>query len=85
MELLGPMVSVCVCVYVFSRFSHVRLFAIPWSPTTSPHPPTPTPSSCPWDFPSKNTGVGCHALLQGIFSAQGSNSVLLHYRQILYC
>ena len=22
---------------------------------------------CPWDFPGKNTRVGCHALLQGIF------------------
>ena len=27
---------------------------------------------------SKNTGVGCHALLQGIFPTQGSNSCLLH-------
>ena len=28
---------------------------------------------CPWDFPSKNTGVGSHAFLQGIFLTQGSN------------
>ena len=34
--------------------------------------------------PGKNTGVGCHALLQGIFPTQGSNSGLPHYRQILY-
>ena len=27
---------------------------------------------CPWDSPGKNTGVGCHALLQGIFLTQGS-------------
>ena len=27
---------------------------------------------CPWDSPSKNTGVSCHALLQGIFLTQGS-------------
>ena len=39
---------------------------------------------CAWDFPGKNTGVGCHALLQGIFSTQGSNQHLLHYRKILY-
>ena len=26
---------------------------------------------CPWDFPGKNTGVGCHFLLQGIISTQG--------------
>ena len=38
----------------------------------------------PWDFPSKNTGMGCHALLQGIFSIQGSNPGLLHCRYILY-
>ena len=39
---------------------------------------------CPQDFPGKNTGVGCHSLLQGIFPTQGSNPGLLHYRQILY-
>ena len=26
----------------------------------------PSSRVCPWDFPGKNTGVGCHALLQGI-------------------
>ena len=30
-------------------------------------------SSCPWDFPGKNTGVGCHFLLQGIFLTQEFN------------
>ena len=40
---------------------------------------------CPWDFPGKNTGVGCHALLQGIFPTQGSNLGLLYCRQTLYC
>ena len=28
---------------------------------------------CPWDFPGKSSGVGCHFLLQGIFPTQGSN------------
>ena len=32
----------------------------------------------------KNTGVGCHSLLQGIFTTQRSNLGLLHCRQILY-
>ena len=32
---------------------------------------------CPWDFPGKNTGVGCYALLQGIFPIQGLNPYLL--------
>ena len=36
------------------------------------------------DSPGKNTGVGCHFLLQGIFPTQGSNPGLLHCRQILY-
>ena len=35
---------------------------------------------CPWDFPGKNTGVGCHFLLQGIFQTQGSNPCLLHWQ-----
>ena len=38
---------------------------------------------CPWNFPDKNTGVGCHFLLQGISSTQGSDSHLLHCKQIL--
>ena len=40
---------------------------------------------CPWDYPSKNTGVGCHFLPQGIFPTQGSNPLLLPCRRILYC
>ena len=35
-------------------------------------------------FSGKNTGVGCHFLLQGIFLIQGSNLCLLHCRQTLY-
>ena len=31
---------------------------------------------CPWDSPGKNPGVGCHALLQGIFLTQGSKPCL---------
>ena len=33
---------------------------------------------CPWDFPGKNTRVGCHFLLQGIFPTKGLNPSLLH-------
>ena len=39
---------------------------------------------CPWNSPGKNTGVGCHFLLQRIFLTQGSNPSLWHCRQILY-
>ena len=41
-------------------------------------------SSRPGDSPGKNTGVGCHALLQGIFPTQGWSPGLPHCRQILY-
>ena len=37
----------------------------------------PTRLLCPWGSLAKNTGVGCHALLQGIFLTQGSNPYLL--------
>ena len=46
----------------------------------------PTMLLCPWDSPSKNTGVSCHALFQEFFPTQRSNLHLLwlvHCRQIL--
>ena len=42
------------------------------------------PGSSPWHSPGKNTGVGCHFLLWGIFPTQGSNLGLLHCRRLLY-
>ena len=42
-------------------------------------PPRCVRKICPWDSSGKNTGVGCHFLLQGIFPTQGSNPWLLHY------
>ena len=45
---------------------------------------SPPGSSVHGESPGKNTGVGCHTLLQGILPAQGSNPGLLHCRQILY-
>ena len=45
---------------------------------------SPTRLLHPWGCPGKNTGVGCHFLLQGIFPTQGSNPGLLHWRQMLY-
>ena len=38
---------------------------------------------CPWNYPGKNTGVGCHFLLQGIFPTQELNPrilCLLHWQ-----
>ena len=37
------------------------------------------------DSPGKNTKMGCHVLLQGIFPTQGLNPGLPHCRQIPYC
>ena len=51
------------------------------SDSLRPHGLEPTRLLCPWNFPGKNTGVGCHFLLQGIFPTQGLNPGLLHCRQ----
>ena len=48
-----------------------------------PHEPQPARLLCPWHSPGKNTGVGCHFFLQGIFPTQELNQGLLHCRQIL--
>ena len=45
---------------------------------------SPPGSSVHGDSPGKNTGMDCHALLQGIFPTQGSNPNLLHCSRILY-
>ena len=47
--------------------------------SNSLQPPGLQPSRflCPWDSPGKNTGAGCHFLLQGIFLIQASNPCLL--------
>ena len=46
--------------------------------TLRPHGLSPTRLLHPWNFPGKNTGVGCHFLLQGIFLTQGLNPGLPH-------
>ena len=56
--------------------SRVQLFAIPQSVAHQ--------IICLWNSLDKNTGVGCHFLLQGTFLTQGSNLGLLHCRQIFY-
>ena len=45
---------------------------------------SPPGSSVHGDSPGKNTGVDCHALLQGIFPTQGLNQSLLNCRWVLY-
>ena len=55
------------------------------SDSLQPHGLYLTRLLCPWNFPGKNTGMGSHFPLWGIFPTQGSNPGLLHCRQILYC
>ena len=52
--------------------------------SVQPHRRQSTRLCRPWDSPGKNTGVGCHFLLQESFLTQRSNLGLLHCRQILY-
>ena len=42
----------------------------------------PMDCSPPGDSPGKNTGVGCHDLLQGVFPTQGWNPGFLNCRLI---
>ena len=58
---------------VLSRFSPAGLF----DPMDCGQPLDCSQPLRPWDSLGKNTGVGCHALLQGTFPTQGSNQRLL--------
>ena len=59
---------VCVCVYVCLIAQSCPTLCYPKD----------SRFLCPWDFPEKNPGVGCHFLPQGIFLTQGSNPPLLY-------
>ena len=64
----------------FGHFSQVRFFVTPWTTSWLLY----NRLLCSWNSPGKNTGVGCHFLLQGIFPTQGFNPGLPHCRWILY-
>ena len=57
-----------VCAWSLSR---VWLLGTPW---------TVARLLCPWNFPGKNTRVGCHFLLQGICPTQAANLHLLQWQ-----
>ena len=69
-SICGMCVCVCVCVCVYVRN---------WLCPTLCEPPGLYPARflCPWSFPGKNTRVGCHFLLQGIFPDPGTEPVPL--------
>ena len=54
------------------------------SDSLGPMDGSPPGSSVCGDSSGKNSGMGCHALLQGNFPTQDSNTGLLHCRRILY-
>ena len=81
-EVTGPehQMACGVCTQPLLGFPVTRLCLTLWPP----HGLLPARLLCPWDVPGKNTGVRFHALLQGVFLAQGSNPGFPHCRRILY-
>ena len=70
----------CMCLSCGVRACSVTSVV---SDTLQPHGLYTTRLLCPWDSPGKNTGVGCHFLLQEIFPIQGLNPCLfslLHWQ-----
>ena len=69
--------NACALLSVSERksLSRVRFFVTSWTIACQ--------AALSWDSPGKDTGVGSLSLLQGIFSTQGLNPGLLHYRRIL--
>ena len=59
---------VFVGVFVVYSLSHVLPFYDPLEPARL---------LCPWDSPGKNTGVGCHALLQSLFRPRDQTSAFV--------
>ena len=60
--------TICACLCACSAVADSFL----------PHALQPAKFLCPWDFSDKNSELGCHLLLQGIFSIQRLKLHLLH-------
>ena len=69
-ELKYIYIYVCVCVCVLSHS--------PMSKSFQPCGLHPARLLCPWDIPGKDTGLGCHFFLQGMFQTQRLNLCPLH-------
>ena len=67
---------------LFHIYMYIYMLSCVWLYVT--HGSLARQALLPWDFPGKNTGVGLHFLLQGIFLTQGSNLHLCIDRWILY-
>ena len=70
------------CNNLFKTFIFIELYILSCfsvaSNSSQCHGLQPSRLLCPWNFAGKNTRVGCHFLLQGIFPSQGSNLHLWH-------
>ena len=61
----SQVVCVCVCVCVCARARALSCLVVSDSLCSSGL--WPARLLCPWDLSGKNTGVGCHFLLQRVF------------------
>ena len=77
-EQCGLCMNVNIDIYMSCAYSLIM------SDSLQTHGLQPARLLCPWDSPGKNTGVGCQALLQGIFLTQRLNPGFLYCRWILY-
>ena len=68
--------------FLLQHLEKVEVFVVQSFLTLQPHGLQPTKLLGRWDSPGKNTGVGCHFPLQGIFPTQGLNPHLLY---LLHC
>ena len=75
---------VCVCVSLMLNVGMYSMLVLSRSFVSDSRDPMEcTRLLCPWGSPGKDTGVGCHFLLQGIFPTQGSSPCvwcLLHWQ-----
>ena len=79
-----PTTSLLVCGFCLGSLTPVCISCSVVSNSLQPHGLWPARLLCPWNSPGKNTGLGCHFLLQRIFPTQELNLNLLHCTQILY-
>ena len=69
-----PIINISVWQYFISCVCACSVPSVVFN-SLWPHGLQPTRLLCPWDSPGKNTGVGCHALRQGIFKPKNQNHV----------
>ena len=72
-----------MCIYIYlnpKRLTCVCAQSLAMSNSLQPHGLHPARLLCPWDIPGKDTGLGCHFFLQGMFQTQRLNLCPLHWQ-----